>query len=626
MSLKIDRFLIKTGPAMRALLPAVAVLVLSVFPVFPQPAPEDIVSVVVPEAVRIPRGGEVELGITVELKPGWHINSADTQGGFLVPTSLTFEPPEFISVGDPIFPEPVPVEVPWAEGELELYEGNFTIRVPLKASPEAPLMAGSFRATISYQACSGEVCLPPTEKSFEIPFQVVESGGTSPSGASPSGESKEQSAGGTEQGPAGPPPPDEENPIAKLIGERGILFAVVVVFALGLGLNLTPCVYPMVPITVAYFGGMKGARTRTALISGLAFVFGLSLVYSGLGIAAAATGRLFGEALQRPWVLWIAAGVMVAMALSFFGLYHLRAPAFITRRIPKAGRGGILGAFVMGAFAGVVAAPCVGPATVALLSYVGMSQDLFLGGILFFALSLGFGSPYVILALFSHKLSSLPRSGVWTVWVERLLGFVLLGLALYFLSPSLPQKALPWIAAALALAGAAYLGTFRWRQGGVVFKAVKTAVGLGGLAVAVLLALPQLLPAQSGAQAGTSPEDIVWVEYKPGILDELEGKPVFIYFDAAWCAYCRKMKRTTFADTRVIELLRRNFHTVHVDLTTSTPINRPVQMRFYVRGVPTMVVWDPERKEIIFYRPGYIGPDELLEALNGLLEKLSGRS
>ncbi|HID09500.1 TPA: DUF255 domain-containing protein, partial [Candidatus Micrarchaeota archaeon] len=183
---------------------------------------------------------------------------------------------------------------------------------------------------------------------------------------------------------------------------------------------------------------------------------------------------------------------------------------------------------------------------------------------------------------------------------------------------------LPWIAAALALSGAVYLGTFGWRQGGWVFKTLKVAVSLGGLAAAVVLLLPHVLPPGDEAQAGASSSDIVWMDYEPGILEELKEKPVLLYFDAAWCAYCRKMKKTTFVDTRVIGLLRDNFYTVHVDLTTSTPINRPIQAKFFVRGVPTLVVWDPGTRKVVFHHPGYIGPDELLGALKGLLQELSG--
>ncbi len=385
-------------------------------------SPESVVSLETPPYIEIPRGGEASLVITVYIEPGWHINAAGVDQEPLIPTALTFDAPEHISVGEPEFPEPIREELPWAGRTLALYADRIEVAVPLRASPDAPPGEGVLQGKLRYQACSGDVCLPPAEKTFAVGFRIVEGVGELPPLVDLGGEG---AAGG--------------NPIATLIRERGLFLALLAVFLLGLGLNLTPCVYPMVPITVAYFGGIEGGTLRT-LGMALSYLLGLAVIYSGLGVLAAATGKLFGEVLQRPWVWWLAAAVMVAMALSFLGLYHLRAPSFLTRRLPKGGRGGPVGALLMGAFAGVVAAPCVGPATVALLSYVGITQDVGLGFALFFALALGLGSPYVALALFSQRLSRLPRTGVWTVWVERLLGFVLLGLALYFADYSEPLR------------------------------------------------------------------------------------------------------------------------------------------------------------------------------------------
>ncbi|MGY4706168.1 cytochrome c biogenesis protein CcdA [Candidatus Bipolaricaulota sp. J31] len=560
--------------------------------------PDSVVSLEVPPHIEIPRGGEASLAITVYIEPGWHINAAGVNQEPLIPTTLTFEVPEHITVGEPGFPEPAREELPWTGRTLALYTDRIEVVVPLRASPDAPPGEGVLRGRLRYQACSGDVCLPPAEKLFTVGIRIVEPAGELPPPVSLGGE---RAAGG--------------NPIAALIRERGLFLALLAVFLLGLGLNLTPCVYPMVPITVAYFGGIKGGTRRT-LGMALSYLLGLAVVYSGLGVLAAATGRLFGEVLQRPWVWWLVAAVMVAMALSFFGLYHLRAPAFLTRRLPRGGRGGPVGALLMGALAGVVAAPCVGPATVALLSYVGITQDVGLGFALFFALALGLGSPYVILALFSQRLSRLPRTGAWTVWVERLLGFVLLGLALYFVAPFIPGRALPWAVAALAATGGIYLGLLQRSRGGPVLRAVRGAVGIAGIAVAILFLLPQ---GNGPAEASSS---IAWEEYDPDALGG--GKPVLLYFTAEWCVYCRKLEATTFSDGSFIAFLEgAGIRPIKVDLTVRTPLNEAIRRRYGVMGVPTLILLSPDGEELTRYA-GYIEPDPLERRLKEALGPSGG--
>jgi len=550
--------------------------------------PESVVALAVPEVVELARGGSATLVLTVDIAPNWHINAPGSPG-FLIPAGVEITTPSYILVGEARFPPAQEEELLGVKGLL-LYSGSLRIEIPLAAASDAPLTESFLEGKFKYQACSGDICLPPTEKLFQARVKVVES-------SSP-GE--------------GVTAPEEDNPIGRLIRERGLFLAILGVFLLGLGLNLTPCVYPMVPITVAYFGGVRG-RTGRALSMALAYLLGLALVYSGLGVTAAATGRLFGEALQHPWVWGVAAAVMVAMALSFFGLYHLRAPTFLTRRLPKGSRGGPVGAFLMGAFAGVVAAPCVGPATVALLSYVGITQDVALGFALFFSLSLGLGAPYVILALFSQRLSYLPRTGAWTVWVERLLGFVLLGLALYFVAPFLPKGLLPWLVTVLALSGALYLGILQRSRGGWVFRVVRGAVGLAGVAVALLFFFPT-------AHAPAEPsERIPWMDYDPALLRN--SKPVLLFFTADWCVYCHKLEAITFEDKSFVDFFNSaGIVPVKVDLTVRSPVTDAIRRRYQVVGVPYLILLSPDGRELLRHG-GYIEPDRLEKVLRKALSR-----
>ena len=214
-------------------------------------------------------------------------------------------------------------------------------------------------------------------------------------------------------------------------------------------------------------------------------------MYSALGVAAALSGRLFGSALQSPWVLGGVAAVLVALALSMFGLYDLRMPSALMQ---KAGaRSGAAGAYAMGLLVGVVAAPCVGPFVLGLLAFVAARQQAGLGFLFFFVLSLGLGLPYLFLGAFSGSLARLPRAGMWMESVKKVFGWVLLAMAAYFLRPIVPAPAGAWLLPAV-LAGGAVAIALRsgWKP------AVRAAVGW------FLCAAAFFVPARAGFR-GPSP-------------------------------------------------------------------------------------------------------------------------
>jgi len=550
--------------------------------------PEAVVTVeAFPPVEPIARGEIAEVEIMVEILPGWHINSHQPDLVGLIATELLLTPPNGLEVSKVIYPDPVEKELPWAEVPLALYEGRVVIRVLIAAAEELPPGELTLPGTLRYQACNDEVCLPPEEIPVTIPLQIVPTLGTVP-------EASEKTETTSPPGIIGP-----------LLEERGLALVLVAVFLLGLGINLTPCVYPLIPVTVAYFGRGVGGTLHT-LSMALAYQLGLSLTYSGLGVLAALTGQLFGVLLRKPWVPALAATVLVLLALSFFGLYQLRPPRFLTRRLPQ-GKTGLPAAFLMGLFVGAVVAPCVGPATVALLSYVSLTQDVALGFVLFFVFALGLGAPYVALALLASKVRNLPRGGAWTVWVERVLGFVLLGTALYFLAPLLPRQMTSWTAGGLAIAGGVYLGWLEPSKGGKVFRIARRAIGLAGVTLGVLAFLPK--------EEGPG---LAWEPYSSEALQE-EGSPVLLYFYADWCLPCKELAATTFRDPRVIQALQ-GWLLLKVDLTRDTggqaSQERDLLRRFQVAGVPTLILLGPagEQRTMV----GYIGPESFLEEVTAL--------
>ncbi|MBC7318888.1 thioredoxin family protein [Candidatus Bipolaricaulota bacterium] len=513
------------------------------------------------EAATLAPGGATEVRLVAEILPPWHINAHEPSQQFLVPTRLELALPEGISVEER-WPEPEIKQIPIFPFPLELYSEEIEIVLVIRAKETVLPGEYEIQGKLWYQACNDEVCLPPEFVPFAIPISVVASAST----------------GGT---PAQ----------AQRFADRSFLGMLSAAFLVGLGLNLTPCVYPMVPVTVGYFAQAAGAHIICTLGLALVYLFGIALTYSALGVLAALGGGMLGQALQHPAVLSILAAVMVALSLSFFGLYTFRAPAALLRKLPK-GKGGIVGALLMGMVVGLVAAPCVGPATVAFITYVASLGDPGRGFFLFFALALGLGLPYVGLALLSGKLKKLPKAGTWTVWVEHLLGFFLLGMALYFLSPILPEVGRKVGVVVLSLGGGAFLlfSAIKHRKGWVLpaLGALTLAAGLG-------IAVWSMIP------SGTEGPEIPWVKYTPEVLDQAkaEGKPVILYFSAAWCLPCQELSATTFRSQKVLEAVKKTGAIpVKVDLTTVEPEEETVRKNFGVVGVPTVVLLGPEGQEL----------------------------
>jgi thiol:disulfide interchange protein DsbD len=373
--------------------------------------------------------------------------------------------------------------------------------------------------------------------------------------------------------------------------QSGLLLTLAGVFLGGLALNLTPCVYPFVPITVSYFGGRGSDKAGLLALHSLFYLLGLALTNSTLGVVAALTGGLLGAVLQHPAVLIAIAAILVGLALSFFGLWELKLPAFVTQAASRS-YGGYGGSLFMGLTLGVVAAPCIGPFLIGLLTYVASTGNPYLGFVLFFTLSLGLGIPLAILAFFSGRLERLPRSGEWMIWVRKLLGWVLVAMAAYFIKPLLHGHSAGTIVFALViLAAGVHLGfidqtagTFRG------FGLLKKTVGIGAVALAVYIAV-------SFVMVGPG---VAWQPYSEEKVEQAvnRGKPTIIDFYADWCAPCRELEEITFHDPKVVKAAE-SFSMLKVDLTRKgDPLHQVLLNRYEVHGVPTIVFLGPDGKEV----------------------------
>jgi thiol:disulfide interchange protein DsbD len=553
---------------------------------------------------RLHPGTSAAAAVILSVEAGWHVNAREPGIEYLIPTDLELGPPPGIDISPVSYPDPQVRTFEFSPEPLRVYEGETALRFDLRAEPGAEPGPRRIEGTLTVQACSHNLCLQPAR--LPIAFDVVVaplSEAVTPQHPEWFGEAP--AAGGATSGAAGPPP---GNPIARLIGRHGWWLALGAIFLAGLGLNLTPCVYPIIPITVSYFGTQAAERPLPRLALAAAYVLGLSLTYSALGVAAALTGGMLGATLQSPWTLATIAALMVALALSCFGVYEIRLPSALSARLGS--RRGVAGALFMGMTIGIVAAPCVGPFVIPLLAYVGASGDPWQGFCMFMALSAGLGAPYVFLALGAASIAALPRAGEWMVAVKRIFGLALLAMAIYFATPLLPEPAEPWALPGFLLAAAAYLAFFERAAGQVrLFRAVQLLCAALALAAALALGWP-------------APPGIAWAPYSAAVVEEARagGRPVVIDFSADWCLPCKELDRITFRDPRVVEAAAP-FTALRADVTRfAAPEVEEVRKRYDVLGVPTVLFLNAAGEEVAEARvTGYVGASEFL----GRLQRVS---
>ncbi|MGQ9657186.1 MAG: cytochrome c biogenesis protein CcdA [Fimbriimonadales bacterium] len=537
-------------------------------------------------------GATVNGVVVLRVDKPYHVNANPASEDYLIPTALKLESGKGYTVGAVQYPKPIEKAFAFSEGKpLRIYEGRVPIRFQLTLDKNALKGDLSIKGTLRYQACDDAACYPPRTQPIEINVSIAEQQGArnpkyveAVSDAVPPSES---GGGGLVEYSSG-----SGGMVGKL--EESFrtgqwVWFTLLLFVGGLALNLTPCVLPLIPITLGFFS--MQARGQMGQRVGLSALYALSMaaMYAALGTAASLAGKAFGFQFQNPWVLGTLIALIVLFALALFGVYKFQVPPALMRYVGA--RQGWVGAILMGLLAGVAAAPCVGPVIAALIPIVAAMANPTVGFLAFLALGLGLGTPYFVAGLFYERVQKrIPRSGEWTILVERIFGVLLLGVALFFAGSLMSPQTYGWAWVAFLGLGALYF-LFGERKEITQPRVVrfKQAIGVAFAAVMVNNALSMTRPKV----------EIAWEPYSVQRLEQAkaDGMPVIIDFTASWCQACGELKHFTFTDPAVVRESER-FVRLMLDATTETdPTVQEALQRHEVVGLPTVIFIDSQGNE-----------------------------
>lgn len=527
--------------------------------------------------------------IHVDLQGDWHVNKAFV--------ALSLPEPGGYALGEVVLPKGV--ETGKAEDFTlrEDYVEDFDLVVPVSGPPGA----GTVKIDFAYQACKGaSICKMPTSEVVTVPVTVGDGGSAAPSAGAPTGGASVSSA---------PTPGASGGGAFGAAAGKGFGALLLVSFLAGIGVSFTPCVLPMVPITMGLIGARgAGSRAQALLLSGT-YTIGMATVYTILGVFAGVTGALFGSWLQSPWVVGAIAVFFFVMGAAMFGMFDVGVPSSIASRISgKGGGGGIGGALMLGVIGAVLAGPCSGPVVAAILAVIGRDGDVGRGAALMFSFSLGIGAIFMVTGAASGWL---PSRGPWMVLVKKAFGIVMWLGAVYYAAPHLSTTVTALLTAAVLLATAVFSWPSAEDGEGVFLERLRQLYGIVGVLVGGYLLVGTLVregfilpawsgPAGGGAAAAHQGPAIPWLPDEATALAraQAEGKPLMIDFTAEWCAACHEMEKLTYTDPRVIAAAE-GFVPVMIDCTEKgDPTVVELQKRYGVTGLPTVVFVRPDGTKV----------------------------
>jgi thiol:disulfide interchange protein DsbD len=550
-----------------------------------------------------------------------------------------------VKLGKPDFP-PAKIKQDDIVGREDIYPTDFKVKIPVEAAKPGQ----HFNLTATYQGCAGQfgICFPPIET--KLPFDVPTAAKPEPASTQPATMHTEpvptvapliKSVQSTPATTVAPSPAGQDTSdsgeITRLLKGGNFWLIIASFFGAGLLLSLTPCIFPMIPILSGIIVGQGHHITKSrGFMLSLAYVLGMAVTYALAGVAAGMSGTLISNALQNPWALGTGAAIFIALAFSMFGFYELQLPSFLQSRFTEVSNkqqgGKLTGVFIMGALSALIVGPCVAAPLAGALLYIGQSGNVVLGGIALFSLALGMGVPLLLVGLSAGAL--LPRAGGWMEAVKKFFGFLLLAVAIWLVSPLIPDLAQMLTWAALLIISGVYLramdplpadtgGWHRfWKGIGIIVLIAGISLLLGALGGSRNPLQP--LSIFKGGTASAAQADTRLDFQRVRNVTELDaavkaaGQPVMLDFYADWCVSCKEFEHNTFSDPRVQARLK-NVALLQVDVTGNTDDDKALLKRFSLFGPPGIVFFDKAGNQLAYRVAGYEPPDKFLDSLSKAL-------
>ena len=481
---------------------------------------------------------------------------------------------------------------------------------------------------LTYQGCAEKgLCYPPTKKSIPISALIKNSTDTSSNDTNAVLDAISNSD-TNDAANEGETQVSQQNELASMLAENSLVITLLTFFGLGIFLSFTPCVFPMYPIlTGIIVGQSEQLSTRKAFTLSMAYVQGMAITYTALGVVVALAGAQFQAAFQHPIVLTVLSVLFIFLALSMFGVFNLAMPASWQQKLSNLSNqqkgGSLISVFIMGAISGLVASPCTTAPLTGILFYIAQTGDVFIGATSLYILSMGMGLPLLILGVSGGKL--LPKAGNWMNVIKNIFGFLLLAVPIFLLERFIPEMAATLLWASLLLAAATYFYVVNNESKPnpiTFFYGVRTFIIFVMMFFAANLAYNTIFSSPVAHQTQMQHKEFVKVANLSELNQQValansNGQTVMVDLYADWCIACKEFEKYTFPKPEVQQALS-NSVMIQIDLTdTGSDASVELMEHFEVFGLPSILFFDLNGKELDTQRvTGFMGATEFAAHIN----------
>lgn len=510
---------------------------------------------------------------------------------------------------------------PYGPGTIEVYDhGIHEINVKVTNS-DANQKHISLK--LNYQGCSSETCFMPETLTFELKKsdmmkQKVKTKNPNKASSKEISSSKNKATNKVankdtnKEAASVVQTPDGPVDFKEILKNDGIIWVLLLALLGGLLVSLTPCVYPMIPITLSIIGSRE---ENTGFWKGFAlsatYVAGLSLVYAILGMIAASFGAQVRGIIQGVMFQAFISIAFFLLALSMFDVFMLQVPAFLRNKLGNTKKGGLGSIFVMGMLSGIMASPCVAAPLAGILAFIAVTGSKFMGFFMLLFFAWGMSVPLLFIGAFSGSINSLPKAGNWMNKIKEFYGFMLFGASLYFAKPIIGEAFSDLAIGMLLVTFAAFLGLYDsvddadkfypkvFKGFGVLSLVLACAFALSGAVRGKLLHMPSCIsPSSQFAREAEYWND----SYEKAKLEAKQsGKPIFVDFRADWCSICKELEHTAFKEPKISVLFKKMI-LLKVDATNPNDDVKALLERYKVVGLPTLLVLDKDGNELTSLR------------------------